>query len=76
MALQSDIIQTVETRRSFRIELNRERLLAMLRCELDIPSDAHIIFSVPGGADWSNTNIDIDDAHPVVVSWSTVERTR
>lgn len=38
-----------------------------------IPADATVEFHVPGGADWSDTEIKIDDQHPIHISWETVE---
>jgi len=52
------------------------RMLAGLGCyTLDIPPNAEIKFLVPGGGDWSNTAIDVDDENPVWVEWKTVEHT-
>lgn len=38
-----------------------------------VPDNALFYFSVPGGGDWSNTDIEIDTRHPVRFRWSTVE---
>jgi hypothetical protein len=48
-------------------ELTREEL-----CErLGVPRHAAIWVRVPGGADWSNMNLDIDDKNtPLRLSWS------
>lgn len=35
-----------------------------------IPDHATVSFGVPGGGDWSNTDIDIDERHPVLVEWT------
>jgi hypothetical protein len=37
-----------------------------------IPKDASVVVSVPGGGDWSNTDLDLND-HPVTISWTVVE---
>jgi len=47
--------------------LNGKDIISMLRKRWDIPDDAEVMFRVPGGADWSGTNIDIDDENPVIV---------
>ena len=43
-----------------------------------IPEDANvrIYFAVPGGGDWSNTEIDIDNQHPIYVEWTKTEESR
>ncbi len=62
----------VETTRQFRVELDGRALVRMLREQgHDIPDNATVTFTTPGGGDWSNTDIDIDDDHPVIVEWIT-----
>ncbi len=62
----------IETTRQFRIELDGRVLVRMLREQgHDIPDNATVTFTTPGGGDWSNTDIDIDDDHPVIVEWIT-----
>jgi hypothetical protein len=63
---------SVTTERKFRVELTAKHLLAMLAKQGQrIPSDAKITFHVPGGGDYSNMAIDIDDEKPVYVEWKT-----
>lgn len=46
----------------------------MLKAHLGIPPDARVFFTVPGGGDWSNIDVDISVEHPIHVIWSkTVE---
>lgn len=66
--------------RNCEIRLNRRDILEAVRQELKaqgnaqaIPDNAEIEFFVPGGADWSNISIDIDDENPVVISWTEEE---
>lgn len=37
-----------------------------------LPRDAVITFRVPGGADWSNTDVDVDADNPITISWKEV----
>lgn len=49
--------------------INRE-LVANGTPETDIiPKDAEVFVRVPGGADWSNEDLDIDN-HPIQVQWT------
>lgn len=56
-------------------ELKVRDLYALIQAQVsDAPPDAtiEVYFAVPGGGDWSNTNIDIDDGRHTVkftVSW-------
>lgn len=34
-----------------------------------VPSSASITFRVPGGGDWSNTDVDVTTDNPITVSW-------
>ena len=34
-----------------------------------IPRHAEVSFQVPGGGDWSNTRIEVDEDCPIVVTW-------
>lgn len=66
------IAKIVTTKTSFKFELSRYDLLNMARkAGHVIPDFASVEFYVPGGGDWSNTAIDIDDDdNPVVISWT------
>ena len=37
--------------------------------DLDIPESAEVRVRVPGGGDWSNTDLEIDSDCPLTVSW-------
>jgi hypothetical protein len=39
----------------------------------EVPPYAEITVHVPGGGDWSNTDLDIND-HPIHVTWTVVTR--
>lgn len=63
---------TVETR--YHAELDRPTLLALLRqAGHDVPDNAGIFVRVPGGGDWSNEQLDIDDA-PIQIYYGTTEQ--
>jgi hypothetical protein len=60
------------------IKLTREDIVEFLRFKnVDLPSSLSAIkidVTVPGGGDWSNMALDIDDECPIEVTW-TVEST-
>lgn len=63
---------TVTTTKKFVATVDRKALLDLLNSSgAGIPENAEIYFQVPGGADWSNTAIDIDAENPVRIEWST-----
>lgn len=61
------------------IELNAADIAELLRkAGVEIPASAvtsgmRVYFAVPGGGNWSNTDVDIDDKNPVRVEWQTTE---
>lgn len=74
MADIREIETTITTRRQHTVRLNRKMLLDALRRHWlldDLPDDVCITVTVPGGGDWSNTTLDIDDETPICVEWST-----
>lgn len=57
---------------SHELELNRDDMLELLRkAGHEIPEHAalQVYFAVPGGGDWSNTDVDIDSKNPIRVQW-------
>jgi hypothetical protein len=64
----------VERTEKCSIELNASDLVDLLRKGgYHIPpaatSNMRVYFAVPGGGDWSNTDVAIDDRNPVYVEW-------
>ncbi len=60
------------------VELNAADIVELVRKAGVIPdsfvaANMRVYFAVPGGGDWTNTDIDIDDKHPVRVEWKIVE---
>lgn len=71
-----DCLERVTVNRSFQIELNADDIRLMMKdAGYEIPADAEFVFRVPGGADWSNCDLDIDAENPVCVRWQTREET-
>ncbi len=65
---------TVTVSRKCRIEITREHILSLCK----MPPNAHSIqvsVYVPGGGDWSNTDLDIEKGCPVSVTFETREKT-
>lgn len=56
------------------IKLSRQDLIALLHHE-DIPINADIFITVPGGGDWSGMDVDISEKTPVIVRWVTTTET-
>lgn len=63
---------TVVTSQKWTVELTGPLILYLLRWTgHKIPDGAAVTFTVPGGADWSNTSIDIDADNPIRVAWQS-----
>lgn len=74
--MHSNIQRRVRTTVNVELRLNREDLLTAVRQECKAqniappPKNATVEFHVPGGADWSHTDIDINDDNPVIIHWT------
>jgi hypothetical protein len=57
-----------------RLEIPREVLIKALREHVDsmIPEDAMAYVQVPGGGDWSNTDLQIDGDLPLIVEFTQI----
>ena len=52
------------------IKINRDSILGFLRDHgVNAPDNCSVTFTVPSGADWSSTAVDVDDEYPITVSW-------
>lgn len=60
-------------KRSNRLALNSEDIIRMLRTRFTIPDNAKVFIHVPGGGDYSNMDLDVDEETPLQVSWETPE---
>ncbi len=62
------------TTKSHRASINKEQLLAALKLlGIECPSSADVCVHVPGGGDWSNMALSIDNDCQIQVSWKTTE---
>lgn len=64
---------------SHHISLTRNDLLLILKGEkkLDIPNSADIFIRVPGGGDWSNTDLVLDNVNTgLEIRWEAVSTKR
>jgi 5-enolpyruvylshikimate-3-phosphate synthase len=61
------------TTRQHELTLTRQMIISMLRSSsVKIADDAQVTFHVPGGGDWSNQDINIDEFRTLTVTWETV----
>jgi hypothetical protein len=73
------ITQRVTTERTHHITLDDEFLRVAINQELKaqgeepMAENARMYVSVPGGGDWSNTELELSDA-PLNIQWTTVDR--
>jgi hypothetical protein len=65
---------TVRITKTHEHEISGECLRHMLSGLLGkpVPSDAEITVRVPGGGDYSHSDLDINE-HPITVTWTTTE---
>lgn len=65
----------VSTVQTHTITLQGRDVVAMLRRDgHDIPEKAVVTVTVPGGGDWSNMALNLDDAdQPIEITWETRE---
>lgn len=62
--------QTVVTTTCF--SLTGKDIIDLLRARgHTVPDDANVSFTIPGGGDWSNTELQISAEYPVEVSFSS-----
>lgn len=66
---------TTKTVRHCNLQLTSKDIVGLLqRAGYCVPDSATVVFDVPGGADWSNTTIDISAEHPIGVNWSDTKQ--
>lgn len=67
-----NVTTTMETATTNIIEITGPLLVEMLiGLGYAVPRNAEVYVDVPGGADWSNTPLDVDGETPVKVRWRT-----
>jgi len=59
------------------IWLNKDDLILFLIEQGELPADidaaeVKAVFHVPGGGDWSNEDVDIDEDNPVIITFEEV----
>lgn len=66
--------KTIRTEVRKRVELSGGELRKLIKTATgqDLPARAEIFVEVPGGADWSNTSLNIDNRTPVIITWTGV----
>jgi len=58
------------TNTTHKVTLGREEIIEFLRSKGKyVTDDARVYIPVPGGGDWSNTNLDLDQDSQVEVTW-------
>lgn len=68
------IMTATTTEQKHSIELTGALLITLLReAGAAVPRDAAVTFHVPGGGDWSHTDVQICAENPIYIEWKTVE---
>jgi hypothetical protein len=64
-----------KTTKEFKLVLTKQQLIDALQAAGHrVPVDAHIYVNVPGGGDWSNQPLDLDETNqPLNITWSEVK---
>lgn len=73
--LETSVHRQATTVTTNTIKITGKGLLTLLRAAdiAAIPDNATVEFVVPSGADWSGMDVDIDNEHPIIVSWKVME---
>jgi len=70
--MKNEIRKTSTTKTNHTLEINRGKLLAILRkAGYEVPTTADAHMRIPGGGDWSNTDLDLDADSPLFITWET-----
>jgi hypothetical protein len=68
------VTETRVAKTTHHLTLNRAEMINMLRAAgIAVPDHVEIMVRVPGGANWSNTDLEIDAYHKIEVKWENVE---
>ena len=65
---------TKSTTTRYEIILSFDELRQIINGDLarpmaQIPRNARIYMKIPGGADWSNTDLDMGEGYPLIIEW-------
>lgn len=75
MDIPSKVTKTTDTSVVVELSIDDKAITKLLELAGHIiPKNAYIYIEVPGGGDWSNTDLKICKHYPVRVRWVTVER--
>lgn len=68
--MKGKIATTTDTRQTFTITLTGSDIIELLRLAgHKVPERAEVSFHVPGGGDYSNMAVDVEEESPVVIRW-------
>lgn len=68
--MKIDTITTIESTHT--VKLRADEVIALLqKAGLKVSETAIVTVHVPGGGDWSNTNLYINSETPIEVTWTT-----
>jgi hypothetical protein len=77
--IEPEVKVTEQLTQEVTYRFDKESLLRTLRkAGHEIPTDARdvkVFMRVPGGADWSNTNLDVEESCPLIITWKTTKTT-
>lgn len=63
-----------EITKNVTLEITKNDIIEWLLSKGEIPNDyAEVYFSVPGGGDWSNMDISIDEDNPIFIKYQIKE---
>lgn len=66
----------VKTGQRKTVELTRSMLIVLLndQFDLDLPGDTRVSVRVPGGGDWSNCDLELDESCGLNVGWTETQQ--
>ncbi len=71
------VVTVTTTTQRHEISLSNVDIVRLLQANgHDVPDDASIVVHIPGGGDWSHTDLPIGDDSNVIVAWVTEETER
>lgn len=72
--MKETINQRIERRVTKTVQIDDQDIRNFLSAKgIVVPPDADVFVRVPGGGDYSNTNLEVTGGTPVQVTWQTTE---